>query len=108
MLPDGKAVREAVLGWQGGIASALKPGSVILDMSSAEPVGTQKLAPTSAPAGVRVVDAPVSGGIARAETGTLSLMVGGHDEEAFERCSRCSRCSASGSSAPGRSAPATR
>jgi 3-hydroxyisobutyrate dehydrogenase len=85
MLPDGKAVREAVLGWQGGIASALSPGSVILDMSSAEPVGTQKLAADLAPARVRVVDAPVSGGIARAETGTLSLMVGGTDEEAFER-----------------------
>jgi 3-hydroxyisobutyrate dehydrogenase len=84
MLPDGAAVREAVLGWQGGIASALRPGSVVLDMSSAEPVGTQKLAADLAPLGVRVVDAPVSGGIARAETGTLSLMVGGTDEEAFE------------------------
>jgi 3-hydroxyisobutyrate dehydrogenase len=83
MLPDGNAVREAVLGWQGGIASALSPGSVILDMSSADPVGTQKLAADLAPAGIRVVDAPVSGGIARAETGTLSLMVGGQDEDAF-------------------------
>jgi len=83
MLPDGHAVREAVLGWQGGIASALSPGSVILDMSSADPVGTQKLAADLAPAGIRVVDAPVSGGIARAETGTLSLMVGGQDEDAF-------------------------
>ena len=83
MLPDGAAVREAVLGWEGGIASALRPGSVILDMSSAEPVGTQKLAADLAPLRVRVVDAPVSGGIARAETGTLSLMVGGQDEDAF-------------------------
>ena len=83
MLPDGNAVREAVLGWHGGIASALSPGSVILDMSSADPVGTQKLAADLAPAGIRVVDAPVSGGIARAETGTLSLMVGGQDEDAF-------------------------
>ena len=83
MLPDGNAVREAVLGWQSGIASALRPGSVILDMSSADPVGTQKLAADLAPAQVRVVDAPVSGGIARAETGTLSLMVGGQDEDAF-------------------------
>jgi 3-hydroxyisobutyrate dehydrogenase len=83
MLPDGNAVREAVLGAHGGIASALSPGSVILDMSSADPVGTQKLAADLAPAGIRVVDAPVSGGIARAETGTLSLMVGGQDEDAF-------------------------
>ena len=83
MLPDGAAVREAVLGWEGGIASALRPGSVVLDMSSAEPVGTQKLAADLAPLHVGVVDAPVSGGIARAETGTLSLMVGGRDEDAF-------------------------
>jgi 3-hydroxyisobutyrate dehydrogenase len=83
MLPDGHVVREAVLGWQGGIAAALPDGAVVLDMSSAEPVGTQKLAADLAGAGVRVVDAPVSGGIARAETGTLSLMVGGTDEEAF-------------------------
>jgi 3-hydroxyisobutyrate dehydrogenase len=83
MLPDGTAVREAILNWQGGIAAALKPGAVVLDMSSAEPVGTQKLAADLASAGIRVVDAPVSGGIARAETGTLSLMVGGQDEEAF-------------------------
>lgn len=83
MLPDGNAVREAVLGWESGIASALSPGSVILDMSSADPVGTQKLAADLAPARIRVVDAPVSGGIARAETGTLSLMVGGQDEDAF-------------------------
>jgi 3-hydroxyisobutyrate dehydrogenase len=85
MLPDGAAVREAVLGWEGGIASALRPGSVILDMSSAEPVGTQKLAADLASLQVAVVDAPVSGGIARAGTGTLSLMVGGQDEAAFAR-----------------------
>ena len=85
MLPDGNAVREAVLGWQGGIAAALAPGAVILDMSSADPVGTQKLAADLAPLEIRVVDAPVSGGIARAETGTLSLMVGGQDEDAFAR-----------------------
>jgi 3-hydroxyisobutyrate dehydrogenase len=83
MLPDGTAVREAILGWQGGIAAALKQGAVVLDMSSAAPVGTQQLAADLAPAGIRVVDAPVSGGIARAETGTLSLMVGGRDEDAF-------------------------
>jgi 3-hydroxyisobutyrate dehydrogenase len=84
MLPDGAAVREAVCGWQGGIAAALKPGAVVLEMSSSSPVGTQQLAADLAPAGLKVVDAPVSGGISRAESGTLSLMVGGQDEEAFE------------------------
>lgn len=84
MLPDSAAVREAILGWDGGIAAVLKPGAVVLDMSSSDPVGTQALAADLAPAGIRVVDAPVSGGIVRAESGTLSLMVGGHDEDAFE------------------------
>jgi 3-hydroxyisobutyrate dehydrogenase len=85
MLPDGAAVREAVLGWDGGIAAALGPGAVVLDMSSSDPVGTQALAGDLAPLGVRLIDAPVSGGITRAESGTLSLMVGGQDEEAFAR-----------------------
>src|SRR6184192_1007976 len=77
------AVREAILGWEGGIAAALKPGAVVLDMSSSDPVGTKALAQDLAAAGVRVIDAPVSGGITRAEAGTLSLMVGGQDEDAF-------------------------
>ena len=83
MLPDSGAVREAILGWEGGIAAALKPGAVVLDMSSSDPVGTKALADELAPAGIRVIDAPVSGGITRAEAGTLSLMVGGQDEDAF-------------------------
>jgi 3-hydroxyisobutyrate dehydrogenase len=85
MLPDGAAVREAVLGWEGGIAAALPPGAVVLDMSSSDPVGTTVLARDLAALGIRLVDAPVSGGITRAESGTLSLMVGGHDEDAFGR-----------------------
>ena len=85
MLPDGAAVREAVLGWEGGIAAALPPGAVVLDMSSSDPVGTTALGRDLAPLGIRLVDAPVSGGITRAESGTLSLMVGGQDEDAFRR-----------------------
>ena len=85
MLPDGTDVREAVLGWEGGIAGALPPGAVVLDMSSSDPVGTTALARDLAPLGIRLVDAPVSGGITRAESGTLSLMVGGQDEDAFSR-----------------------
>jgi 3-hydroxyisobutyrate dehydrogenase len=85
MLPDGAAVREAVLGWEGGIAGALPPGAVVLDMSSSDPVGTTLLARDLDPLKIRLVDAPVSGGITRAESGTLSLMVGGQDEDAFGR-----------------------
>ncbi|HEY2640444.1 MAG TPA: NAD(P)-dependent oxidoreductase [Streptosporangiaceae bacterium] len=85
MLPDGAAVREAVLGWEGGIAAALPSGAVVLDMSSSDPVGTTVLARDLVPLRIRLVDAPVSGGITRAESGTLSLMVGGEDEDAFDR-----------------------
>jgi 3-hydroxyisobutyrate dehydrogenase len=85
MLPDGAAVREAVLGWDGGIAAVLEPGAVVLDMSSSDPIGTKALGADLQPLGIAVVDAPVSGGITRAESGTLSLMVGGQDEEAFAR-----------------------
>ena len=85
MLPSGTDVREAVLGWEGGIAAAMPPGAVVLDMSSSDPVGTTALGRDLAPLGIRLVDAPVSGGITRAESGTLSLMVGGQDEDAFSR-----------------------
>lgn len=85
MLPDGAAVREAVLDWAGGIAAALPPGAVVLDMSSSDPVGTTALGRDLVEMGIRLVDAPVSGGITRAESGTLSLMVGGQDEDAFRR-----------------------
>src|SRR5262249_49392586 len=85
MLPDGAAVRDAVLDWEGGIAAALRPGAVVLDMSSSDPVGTRGRAADLAPLGIALIDSPVSGGITRAESGTLSLMVGGTDEAAFAR-----------------------
>ena len=76
MLPDGAAVRQVLLGEQ-GVAAGLVPGSVVLDMSSAEPLGTRELGRTLAAAGVSLVDAPVSGGVKRAVEGTLAVMAGG-------------------------------
>ncbi len=75
MLPDGAVVRDAMLRW--GIASALRDGSLVLEMSSSDPSDTLRLASELARSGVHVVDAPVSGGVPRAVTGELSLMVGG-------------------------------
>lgn len=83
MLPDDRVVRAAVVEWEGGIASALEPGSVVLDMSSSNPNATTALAEELAGRGVKVVDAPVSGGIARAADGTLTLMIGSEDEQAL-------------------------
>jgi 3-hydroxyisobutyrate dehydrogenase len=78
MLPSGREVRDAVIEMQGGgMAASLRPGSVIVDMSSAAPVGTRELGEQLAKRGVGLVDAPVSGGIIGAEAGTLAIMIGG-------------------------------
>lgn len=79
MLPNDSIVRQVVLDWEGGIAAQLKPGSIILDMSSSSPTGIQDVAAGAAAHEIIVVDSPVSGGVPRAETGELSLMVGGDD-----------------------------
>jgi 3-hydroxyisobutyrate dehydrogenase len=76
MLPNGRIVQESLLRWTGGVASYLHDGAVIVDMSSSSPTDTLALAGQVAPR-VHVVDAPVSGGVARAVSGELSLMVGG-------------------------------
>src|SRR5580692_11293865 len=76
MLPDGNAVQQVLLGTQ-GIASALAPESVVLDMSSSAPVGTRELQKQLAKSSVSLVDAPVSGGVKRAVEGKLAIMAGG-------------------------------
>lgn len=85
MLPDGRAVAQAILEWQGGIAAALTPGSVVVDMSSSNPLDTRALGGELAQRGLGTVDAPVSGGITRADSGSLTIMVGGDDVQAIER-----------------------
>ena len=75
MLPNGAVVREAMLGW--GIGAALREGALLLEMSSSDPSDTLLLAAGLEPFGLRIVDAPVSGGVPRAVTGELAVMVGG-------------------------------
>jgi 3-hydroxyisobutyrate dehydrogenase len=84
MLPDGKVVREVLLG-ANGIARHLVAGSVVVDMSSSSPVGTRELHADLAKLGIPLVDAPVSGGVKKAADGSLAIMAGG-DEAAVERC----------------------
>jgi 3-hydroxyisobutyrate dehydrogenase len=79
MLPDGAVVADALLTW--GIAAALATGAVVVEMSSSDPADTLETAANLAVRGVRMVDAPVSGGVPRAVTGQLSLMVGGDDAD---------------------------
>lgn len=86
MLPTGAVVRAALLeNDNGALAAALAAGAVVVDMSSSEPVGTQQLGAALAKRGVTLVDAPVSGGVPRAEAGTLTLMIGGEDEAAIAK-----------------------
>ena len=80
MLPDGDAVREAVL----DAMPALKPGSVVIDMSSSDPAATRALGLALSKNGIHLVDAPVSGAMAKARDGTLAIMAGG-DAEAIKR-----------------------
>lgn len=82
MLPDSNAVESVVLGKDGmqGLDGILRPGSVIIDMSSSEPVRSRQLAGLLAGRGFRFLDAPVSGGVKRAVAGTLAIMVGGDAE----------------------------
>ncbi len=79
MLPDSKVVRSAVVGdkRKPGVVATLKPGAIIVDMSSSYPLDTRKLAESLASKGIAVVDAPVSGGVGKAVTGTLAIMAGG-------------------------------
>ena len=79
MLPDSSVV-SAVL-HNPGVASALSSGTVIVDMSSSEPMSTRALAEELAASGVRLVDAPVSGGVRGAENGGLTIMAGGADAD---------------------------
>lgn len=83
-LPSPAIVEEVVTGPDGVLAS-LSPGSVIADMSTIDPATTRRLHARVAEQGSFFLDAPVSGGVMRAESGELTIMVGG-DETALERC----------------------
>jgi 2-hydroxy-3-oxopropionate reductase len=76
MLPDSAEVQEVILG-KDGVIQGIKPGSVVIDMSSINPLVTQEIAGTLKGKGVEMLDAPVSGGEAGAIQGTLAIMAGG-------------------------------
>lgn len=76
MLPNSRIVGEALCGSDGAVA-ALPQGAVVVDMSSSEPLETRKLGEELATRGLGFIDAPVSGGVRRAVTGTLAIMAGG-------------------------------
>ncbi len=76
MLPNSPHVDQAVLGPK-GILEGARSGLLLLDMSTISPIVSQKVAAEVAKKGVKMLDAPVSGGEKGAIEGTLSIMVGG-------------------------------
>jgi len=78
-VPDGPELTETALG-AGGIIHGAKAGTVVIDMSTVSPTYTRDVAAKLAEKGIGMVDAPVSGGPARAATGELTIMVGGDAE----------------------------
>lgn len=83
MLPDGPDVEAAVLG-PAGVLEGAAAGSIVVDMSSINPVTAQKVGGACAAKGVNFFDAPVSGGEPKAVDGTLAIMAGG-DQAIFDK-----------------------
>ena len=83
MLPNSPHVKEVVLG-ENGVLEGAKPGTILIDMSSIDPVVSQEIAGKVGEKGIIMLDAPVSGGEPKAIDGTLSIMVGG-PANAFEQ-----------------------
>jgi 3-hydroxyisobutyrate dehydrogenase len=108
MLPTGRDVRDVLLAWSGGLAGALAPGALVVDMSSSDPPGTRELGAELAEQGIVLVDAPVSGGVPRAETGMLAIMLGETTSGRSSERHPSWRSSASESFGPARSDPVTR
>lgn len=77
MLPTGQIVQQAVLTGDSAAVHGLSTGSLLIDMSSSEPWETVRLGAALRQRGVRLVDAPVSGGVSGARNGTLAVVAGG-------------------------------
>ena len=103
MLPTDAIVRDVALG-KGGLADALKPGAIVIDMSTSDPRATVETGAALAGRGLRFVDAPVMGGVVFAKDGSLVVLTGGGDDD-VARCMpvfealgrRVFRCGALGS-----------
>jgi 2-hydroxy-3-oxopropionate reductase len=83
MLPDTPDVEQALFAPE-GVASGIRAGSIVVDMSSISPIATRRFAEKLGAMGVEMLDAPVSGGQVGAQNAALSIMVGGKPE-VFER-----------------------
>jgi len=83
MVPDSPDVEKVYLG-PDGVLAGVKPGTLLIDMSTISPTTAIAVAQAAAGKGCQMLDAPVSGGDVGAKNATLSIMVGG-DPAAFEQ-----------------------
>ena len=90
MLPSSPHVR-AVYGGEAGIIAHAKPGTLLVDSSTIDPLTAREVAFDARARGLAMVDAPVSGGTAGAEAATLTFMVGGSARD-FEAASPLLAC----------------
>lgn len=79
MLPNSPHVKAVVMG-ENGVLEGAQEGTILIDMSSIAPLASQEISEACAKKGVRMIDAPVSGGEPKAIDGTMSIMVGGPEE----------------------------
>ncbi len=80
MLPDFPQVEDVVFG-AGGVFESARPGALYIDMSTIRPQTSRRIAGEGTERGLRILDAPVSGGEKGAIDGVLSIMVGGAAED---------------------------
>jgi len=90
MLPDSPEVKEVILG-RNSVIQGVQGGSVVIDMSSINPLVTLQISRELKEKGVKMLDAPVSGGETGAIQGSLAIMVGG-EKEVFEDCLEIFQC----------------
>ena len=90
MLPEPQHVEEVVLG-QDGVAAGLRPGGIVIDMSTIDPQTSVRVGDVLRSRGMELVDSPVGKTSEHAATGTLTLMVGGN-KEAIERAMPVLKC----------------
>ena len=83
LLPNSPHVKTVVMG-ENGVLEGAQAGTVLVDMSSIAPLASQEIAAACGEKGVKMLDAPVSGGEPKAIDGTLAIMVGG-DKELFDQ-----------------------
>jgi len=76
MLPEPQHVRAVVLG-PNGVAEGMRPGGVVIDMSTIDPISSQAIGTELKARGIDMVDSPVGKTSEHVESGTLTLMVGG-------------------------------